>query len=220
MPSLRSSPWIRGAPHSGFAMLISRISCRISMWRPRSATARSRFEAPIGSKAGTLPADHSFRADHRQCVKRCRNQSRQPYEQQAIDVVEGHSLWRLAPEHVDLMAKNHDLRLTPCAGPEQSDDGSAKQSEQSTIKQQHHPIRIGSPAVSSFRQGQPQAAEVLSPLQRSCPDEHCHRLTSCNRELGAAAQPDQWPVSTGQYLPNISGASYGYGHGAHSRAER
>src|ERR1700755_440370 len=30
MPSLRSSPWIRGAPHSGLAMLISRISLRIS----------------------------------------------------------------------------------------------------------------------------------------------------------------------------------------------
>src|SRR5260370_20165274 len=29
--SLRSSPWIRGAPHSGLAMLISRISLRISV---------------------------------------------------------------------------------------------------------------------------------------------------------------------------------------------
>src|SRR5258705_11309849 len=30
MPSLRSPPWILGAPHSGLAMLISRISRRIS----------------------------------------------------------------------------------------------------------------------------------------------------------------------------------------------
>src|SRR5258706_7930880 len=30
MPSLSNSPWIRGAPHSGLAMLISRISLRIS----------------------------------------------------------------------------------------------------------------------------------------------------------------------------------------------
>src|ERR1700741_2116679 len=30
MPSLRSSPWMRGAPHNGLAMLISRISRRIS----------------------------------------------------------------------------------------------------------------------------------------------------------------------------------------------
>jgi hypothetical protein len=30
MPSLRSSPWIRGAPHSGFAALMSRMSRRMS----------------------------------------------------------------------------------------------------------------------------------------------------------------------------------------------
>src|SRR6476646_4048807 len=30
MPSFSSSPWIRGAPHRGLAMLISRISLRIS----------------------------------------------------------------------------------------------------------------------------------------------------------------------------------------------
>src|ERR1700757_4326322 len=30
MPSLRSSPWILGAPHNGLTMLISRISRRIS----------------------------------------------------------------------------------------------------------------------------------------------------------------------------------------------
>jgi hypothetical protein len=29
-PSLRSSPWILGAPHSGFARLMLRIRCRIS----------------------------------------------------------------------------------------------------------------------------------------------------------------------------------------------
>jgi len=38
IPSLSSSPWIRGAPHNGLAMLISRINCRISVGtagRPR-----------------------------------------------------------------------------------------------------------------------------------------------------------------------------------------
>src|SRR5262252_9765585 len=38
MPSLRSSPWILGAPHNGLATLISRISRRISngtVGRPR-----------------------------------------------------------------------------------------------------------------------------------------------------------------------------------------
>src|SRR5262245_14751189 len=38
IPSLSSSPWIRGAPHNGLAMLSSRINCRISVGtagRPR-----------------------------------------------------------------------------------------------------------------------------------------------------------------------------------------
>jgi hypothetical protein len=55
---------------------------------------------------------------------------RQPDEQQTIGVIEGRSLWRLAPEHVDLLAKNQDLRFTPRAGLEQSNERTTKQSEQ------------------------------------------------------------------------------------------
>jgi hypothetical protein len=40
------------------------------------------------------------------------------------------SVWRLAPEHVDLLAKNQDLRFTPRAGLEQSNERTTKQSEQ------------------------------------------------------------------------------------------
>ena len=77
-----------------------------------------------------MPADHRLWVDHRQCRKRFRNQPRQPDEQQTIGVVEGRSPWRLAPEHVDLLAKNQDLRFTPRAGLEQSDQRTEKQSEQ------------------------------------------------------------------------------------------
>ena len=56
--------------------------------------------------------------------------ARQPDEQQTIGVIEGRSLWRLAPEHVDLLAKNQDLRFTPRAGQEQSNERTTKQSEQ------------------------------------------------------------------------------------------
>src|SRR5438445_12364000 len=62
-----------------------------------------------------------------QCRKRRRNQPRQPDEQQTIGVIEGRSLWRLAPEHVDLLAKNQDLRFTPRAGLEQSNERATKQ---------------------------------------------------------------------------------------------
>jgi hypothetical protein len=46
-PTSSSSPWIRGAPHSGFATMISRMSWRISA--VSLADARSRFPAPPGS---------------------------------------------------------------------------------------------------------------------------------------------------------------------------
>jgi hypothetical protein len=47
-----------------------------------------------------------------------------------IGVVEGRSLWLLAPEHIDLLAKNQDVRFTPRAGLEQSNERTTKQSEQ------------------------------------------------------------------------------------------
>ena len=49
IPILSSSPWIRGAPHNGFAMFISRIN-----WRSSSDTAgrpgrRLDFQRPLNS---------------------------------------------------------------------------------------------------------------------------------------------------------------------------
>jgi len=38
-------------------------------------------------------------------------------------------LRRLAPKHVDLVAKNQNFGFTPCAGPEQPNERAAKQSE-------------------------------------------------------------------------------------------
>jgi hypothetical protein len=62
--------------------------------------------------------------------------SRAPYQ----GPVEGWSLWRLAPEHVDLVAKNQDSasrraldRNSPMSAPQSS-------LSSCTIEQQHHPI--------------------------------------------------------------------------------
>ena len=100
------------------------------MRRPRPATARSRFPSPIGSETGAMPADHCARPNHCQCVKCCRYQPRQQNEQQAIDVAQCWSFRRFAPEYIDLVAKNQDLRFTPCAGPQQPNERTTKQSEQ------------------------------------------------------------------------------------------
>jgi hypothetical protein len=71
MPSLSSSPWIRGTPHSGLAMLISRISQRNSdgtvglpPWR--RAVGSNRVSGAILRKTGLLP---KLRGDFRQRVE-------------------------------------------------------------------------------------------------------------------------------------------------------
>src|SRR5205085_2977087 len=58
---LRSSPWIRGALHSGLAMLISRISRRISTGTIGRPPRRLDFQGPVGSEPGTMPADKGVR---------------------------------------------------------------------------------------------------------------------------------------------------------------
>ena len=99
------------------------------MRRARPATARSRFPTPIGSETGAVPADHCARPNHCQCVKCCGYQPRQQNEQQAIDVAQCRSVRRFAPKYIDLVAKNQDLRFTPCAGAQQPNERSTKQPE-------------------------------------------------------------------------------------------
>jgi hypothetical protein len=38
---------------------------------------------------------------------------------QAVNAIEGHSLRRFAPEHIELVSKNQDFRLKPCSRPQQ-----------------------------------------------------------------------------------------------------
>src|SRR5467141_1353162 len=82
----------------------------------------------VGSVDADDPAQVRF-TEHDDVV-RALPAPRQPDEQQTIGVVEGRSLWRPAPEHIDLLAKNQDLRFTPRAGLEQSNERTTKQSEQ------------------------------------------------------------------------------------------
>ena len=125
------------------------------MRRPWPATAWSRFPSPIGSEAGAVPTDHCARPNHCQCVKCCGYQPRQQNEQQAIDIAQCWSVRRFAPEHIDLVAKNQDLRFTPCAGPQQPNERTTKQSEQLNHRPRASPDSRWFRQAQSFRQGQP-----------------------------------------------------------------
>src|ERR1700738_63655 len=74
-----------------------------------TATARSRFPAPIRSEAGTMPADHGLRPDDLQSVH-ARCQPIQPGKYKTVDAAEGQSLRRFTSQHVKLMTKGQD----PC----------------------------------------------------------------------------------------------------------
>src|SRR3984893_2023242 len=102
-PSMRSSPWIRGAPQSGFAILMSRNELTNLQWRLRSATGRSRFPAPIGSEPGAVPTDHRFRLEDFQSVQHGRSQAIQPRKHQTVNAIEGDPPRRFAPQHVELV---------------------------------------------------------------------------------------------------------------------
>ena len=95
----------------------------------RSATACSRFPAPIGPEAGAMPADHRFRFEDFQSFQHARSQTIQSRKHQAVNAIEGHSLRRFATEHIELVSKNQDFRLKPCSRPQQPHQRACQQPE-------------------------------------------------------------------------------------------
>src|SRR5215471_4287429 len=109
MPSLRSSPWILGAPHNGLAM--SHLADQPANFQQYSwsAAAVPRFPAPIRSETGTMPTDDGIRLHDRQRLDGIWHQTIQPNKDQAIHGTEGHSLRHMPSLDAKLMAKNQDL---------------------------------------------------------------------------------------------------------------
>jgi hypothetical protein len=92
MPSLRSSPWIRGAPHSGLARLMSRIQPTNFERHHWPAAASSRLPSPEQAKTRTMPADDRLRFDDHQGVQNARRNPIEAGKNEAIEVAEGESL--------------------------------------------------------------------------------------------------------------------------------
>src|SRR4051795_11291363 len=88
MPSLRSSPWMRGAPQSGLARLIFRISRRISGRDAWPAGTPTRFPAPKGAEACAMPSDNCFRLYDSERVQNTRRDPIQADEDHTIEVAE------------------------------------------------------------------------------------------------------------------------------------
>jgi len=84
MPSLSNSPWMRGAPHNGLALLIRRIKARISVpifGRPGRRDRR----APMVPKALAMPLDHGRRLDQYHRVDDLRPNPVEPHPQEPVE---------------------------------------------------------------------------------------------------------------------------------------
>jgi hypothetical protein len=97
----------RGA--GGAAMLISRISRRISNSTVGRPQPFRDFPAPIRSETGTMPTDDGIGPHDRQRLDGFWHQTIQPNKDQAIHGTEGHPLRHMPSLYVKLMTKNQDL---------------------------------------------------------------------------------------------------------------
>src|SRR6202043_906530 len=118
MPSLRSSPWIRGAPHRGLAMLISRAYLRRYSW---SATSAPRLPPPVRSEPGAVPFNHGLRLHDRQGAQHLRSQTICAGEYQTVQHLERRPFRRFSPQHIKLMTQNRVFSLKRDPRPERSD---------------------------------------------------------------------------------------------------
>src|SRR5713226_7234297 len=80
MPNLSSSPWIRGAPLSGLALLI----CRIRLTAARSSSANAKTRQSL-----TVPLDHRCGLDQHHRLQTARPQSVEPDPERAVDRTAG-----------------------------------------------------------------------------------------------------------------------------------
>ena len=143
-PSLSSSPWTRGAPHSGLSMLIRRISARRSVSICGRPPRGVRFPTPIAAKASPLPPHQRLGLNDRDELQNRRKPSVQLDKEPAIIVCEPDAATHPAPQDHQLMSKHRVLSLKPQLRLERrGQDG------QNETKQSNHSASLGDSITSS-----------------------------------------------------------------------
>src|SRR4051812_41134338 len=80
----------------------------------RSANRVARSPAPIGPKAGTVPAHDRFRSNNRHRAKHRGEQPIKPNEQKSIHIAQMRALRYPSAKHIDLLPEDQDLGLEIC----------------------------------------------------------------------------------------------------------
>src|SRR5664279_1296913 len=138
-PSLSSSPWMRGAPQSGFSMLICRISARRSVSICGRPSPRARLPTPITAKAGPMPTHERLRLDDREDLQNRRKPAIQLDKKPAVVVRQPDSALHLTPQNDQLMSENRILCLKSALRLERRGQNGQDETEQS----EHGPQTLG-----------------------------------------------------------------------------
>src|SRR5262245_44936406 len=108
MPSLSSSPWILGAPHSGFSILIPDQVAHL-LANPWPAAARTGFPPPKCRISQAMPTDNRLGPDDGYGVKDAREAPIEPNEQNTVGPTQMHSAWGALLQHIELLPQNKDF---------------------------------------------------------------------------------------------------------------
>lgn len=118
MPSLSNSPWILGAPQSGFSRLIRGMSLANLERHGRSAgTAVTTLPAPEQTKAFVLPSNDGGWFEKSNARPPTRPVIRQPHPEPTIQGTQARPLYR-ALEYGELMTESQDFDLKGHSAPE------------------------------------------------------------------------------------------------------
>ena len=110
MPSFSNSPWMRGAPHSGFSRLIRRITSRTSCGTRASWPAVTALPRPEQPEGFAMPRDDGVRLDDDQRRSPVGPDATEPRPEESIGHGQPRSLHR-ALQDAQLVTECQDLKL-------------------------------------------------------------------------------------------------------------
>src|SRR5271155_2824427 len=107
MPSLSSSPWIRGAPQSGLAL--SHLPNQIANLAVHRRSPGSRAPTPKEPESSTVPLDNSSRLDQQYHVQTPRPQAVEQDPEQPVGCKQPEPTRPLAAKYAQLMTEGQLL---------------------------------------------------------------------------------------------------------------
>src|ERR1700731_429054 len=144
-PSLSSSPWMRGAPQSGFSTLIRRINTQLRV-DLRSLSLWARPPTPAAAKAGPVPTHECLGPDDCENLHDRRKPAIELDKEPAIMVREPDATRQPTPHDIQLMSKHRVLSFKPQLRLEwRGQDG------QNETEQPDHSASLGDSIASSTR---------------------------------------------------------------------